>query len=76
MPSTKAKLSVPVDQAAAGYRIDITGKDAIDIDAPAVDRIVGCHDMLQRRLQVFVGIRRGQRGSPLASVLVLRCRKS
>ena len=52
----KGKTVVPINQTAPGNRIDVIGEQTVDIQAPAIDRIVGCDDVLQGCLQVFVVI--------------------
>ena len=51
---------VPVVQQPTGRRVQVIGEYPIDIDAAAIGRIVGQHHVLQRRLQIFVGIRGAQ----------------
>ena len=52
----KGKTVVPVNQTAPGNRVDVSGEHTVDIQAPAIDRIVGCDDVLQGCLQVFIVI--------------------
>jgi len=50
----------PAGQVATAYRVDIVGKHAIHVNAPAVGGVEGNHHVLQGGLQVLVGIGRRQ----------------
>ena len=55
LPSTSAKVLSQLASEPPFCGIDVAGELAVDVELLAVDRIVGEHDVLQRRLRVHVG---------------------